>query len=127
MKKIISSALLAVCLCTASLGSVFAAAKSFSDIPKMTVLIGDRAYALDYANKKENVSEIQRQIVAASKAKQGIYLKTPTGQWFDSSKRAAVSEGEINVGKVTYKAKDGTESEFAPPSSGDHLEIIEIN
>lgn len=80
---------------------------AFAEIPSSTVVIGDKAYDLKYANKEENLKEI---IQVVSKNQSEIYIKV-NGHWFDNSTGNVIKKDLIP--SVLYKSHDGKTHEYA--------------
>lgn len=55
---------------------------AFAEIPKGTVVIGDKAFDLKYANDCKNLEEI---IETIQKRNGPIYIKSPTGKWYENA------------------------------------------
>lgn len=115
----------ALSLALATMLSFGAAIASYAEMPKMTVVIGEKAYALDYANKAANIAEIQKQIQVARNAtpKQGIYIKTPTGEWYDAIESKKVEKTVLPA--VVYKDKEGVETSYGP-EDGDEIPSVDV-
>jgi hypothetical protein len=73
---------------------------TFAEMSAGTVVIGNKAYSLDYANDKANSEEI-RNSVEASQNK--IYIKDFTGNWIDNISGTPVQVSVIP--EVSYKDK----------------------
>lgn len=95
-KRITSSIIAALMIAGSTSISAFAA------IDNGTVVIGNKAFDLGYANKSENLSEITNAIVAGGK----VYVKNFSGNWIDNNTGLTVNSSLIPA--VTYKNAVGT-------------------
>lgn len=97
---------------------------SFAAMPDFTVVIGEKAYDLEYANKEENTAEILTQIGDAEGKGQKIFIKDNKGHWIDNETGAQLTEAEVlnKIPEVEYVAEDGTKKKFA---KGDGAEVDE--
>lgn len=85
------------------------AVMAFAEIPKGSVLIGNKAYDLNYANSTDKAirSEIQQELVKGGK----VYVKTFADKWVDNLTKKMLDETEVAaLPEATYKDKDGQES-----------------
>ncbi len=80
----------------------------FAAMPESTVVIGDKAYDLGYANDPANVSEIQAAVVAAGAS--NIFVKAPNGNWYNLDNTLMANTDPIPA--VEYKAADGTVTRY---------------
>ncbi|MCB2289507.1 bacterial Ig-like domain-containing protein [Clostridium sp. CS001] len=99
-KKITSSALAAL---------MIAGSTSFTAIASMangTVVIGNKAYDLSYANDPQNIEEITNAIVAGGE----VYVKDFEGNWINNTTGLKVEASLIPA--VVYKGIDGKEVKF---------------
>lgn len=120
--------LLLFCLVYALVPSFgYAQIQSFDKIPSMTVLIGDVAYDLDYANDPANVDEILEQLEKTAQAGQGIYIKDLSGSWIDNEDSKEVQESSIAVSKVIYKDSKGITSQFEKMPETEEFMVIAID
>lgn len=118
MKKIRKVLAMAIVGATLFTMTAFAANK----IPNGSVILGDKAYGLDYANKKTNESEIT-QAVVNSRGK--VYIKLFTGGYVDNTTLKPVEESQIKVGN--YKDENGTVViDDSTSENSDELEILSI-
>ncbi|MCB2354990.1 Ig-like domain-containing protein [Clostridium estertheticum] len=90
-KKITSSTLAALMIAGSTSFTAFAA------MDNGTVVIGDKAFDLAYANDSVNVSEITSEIIAGG----AIYIKDFDGKWIDNVTGETISAGLIPA--VIYK------------------------
>lgn len=74
---------------------------AFAAMPEGSVVIGNKAYSLEYANDPANAAEITAEIVAGG----DVYVKAPNGTWFQNS--GAVLADTTAIPAVAYKAADG--------------------
>lgn len=104
---------------------------AFAKIPGETVVIGEKAYDLKYANDEGNFKEM----VESVKSNGNIYIKLKNGKWFDNETQKMVTkdlvpsvsyknaEGKTKV----YESEDGEQIEFSVESacftSEDEIEI----
>lgn len=79
---------------------------AFAAMPEGTVVIGNKAFSLDYANLAANVEEIRAAIIAGD----GIYVKAPNGTWYQNS--GAVLADTSVIPAVEYKAADGKVTKY---------------
>lgn len=91
---------------------------ALADIPNGTVVIGDKAYDVDYVNKKKNHKEI---IDVMNRTGAVIYAKGFDGKWFEIMSEKEVSGDMMPM--VTYKSVDGKLTDYA---AGDG-EVVELN
>lgn len=84
-KKITRSVLAALIIAGSTFLTVFAA------MPSGTVLIGNKAFELDYANEEANLNEIIDQIVAGG----AVYVKNFSGEWIDNVTGKTVTKSLI--------------------------------
>lgn len=98
---------------------------SYASIPDMTVVIGSRAFSLDYANDTSNESEIVSAIVEGNNQ---IFIKVFGGQWIDNNTGNVTSPSVIP--EARYKDPvTGEERIYGPgdDSSGPaRFEVIDI-
>jgi len=99
-KKITSSALAALMIAGTTSFSAFAA------MANGTVVIGDKAFDLAYANDAKNLAEITNAIVAGG----AVYVKDFSGKWINNATGTAVDASVIPA--VTYKNAAGVETKF---------------
>ena len=106
-KKITTSVLAALMIAGTTSFSAFASMASG------TVVIGAKAYDLEYANTAANISEINTQVVAGGT----IYIKDFEGKWFNNATGLAVDASVIPA--VTYKNATGETSYDAGDQDAD--------
>ena len=99
---------------------------AFAAMPDATVLIKDKAYALDYAENTANRAEIIKQLGQLAEGEQAI-LKL-NNKWLNNDKTAADT---TKIPAVTYKDKDGKETKYeakdgAAVEEGD-FKVVEIS
>lgn len=123
-RKILYAALFIATLSVMPLLKSYGATTS---MPSGTVVIGSKAFSLDYANNTANASEITAAITAGG----DVYVKNFENAWINNT-TAAVIDASI-LPSVTYKASTGIESNFAAgdissdaPVDTSDLEIISI-
>lgn len=80
---------------------------AFAAMPDATVLIKDKAYALDYAENTANRAEIIKQLGQLTEGEQAI-LKL-NNKWLNNDKTAADT---TKIPAVTYKDADGKETKY---------------
>lgn len=80
---------------------------ALAKVPNGTVVIGTKAYSLNYANNEKNLDEIRLEIISGKK----IYIKGLDGQWYDTSIMKEVSKDVIPM--LTYKDANGKIMEYA--------------
>ena len=110
MTKKLGSIIIALIITGATALTTFAAIPNeilVSNIPNGSVLIGNKAFSLAYANDVVNLSEINDTIVAGGK----IYVKDFSGNWIDNLTGEIV--GRPNVTEITYV--DNTVPIVTPP------------
>jgi hypothetical protein len=93
--KLILAVALAVVLVLQSFAVAFAA------IPTGTVVIGNKAYEIGYANAAANLAEIQAALVNSGNK---VYVKTQAGKWVNNSTGAVLTADQITalIPAVTY-------------------------
>jgi hypothetical protein len=69
----------------------------FAAMPKGTVVIGNKAYTLGYANDSQNIEEITKEVVTGNK----IYIKNFGGSWINNS--TGLVENRTVISAVVYK------------------------
>ncbi|MBZ9636598.1 S-layer homology domain-containing protein [Clostridium sp. FP1] len=99
-KKITSSVLAAVMIAGTTSFSAFAA------MANGTVVIGNKAFDLAYANDAKNLTEITNAIIAGG----AVYVKDFQGNWIDNTTGLVVNVGVIPA--VVYKNAAGIETNF---------------
>lgn len=80
---------------------------AFGQIPDSAVLLGDKGYDLDYANNRENLKEISKQI---NEAQGRIFVKI-NGKWYENKSGKEVSTEVIP--KLIYKDGKGKLHDYA--------------
>ena len=100
-KKIITSVLAALMIAGSTSFTAFAA------MTNGTVVIGTKAFDLNYANDATHAAEIGAAIVAGG----GVYVKDFTGKWINNTTGAVVDASVIPA--VTYKSATGVVTDFA--------------
>lgn len=120
-KKFLYAALVLVALSTISTFKTSAASVS---MPSGTVVIGNKAFDLSYANDPKNLNEISLAIVAGGE----VYVKGFDATWVHNTTFETVSPSVIP--SVTYKSSTGLESKYAVGDTFDEaaspLEVISI-
>lgn len=109
-KKIMS--LIIATLMIAGLTSI----PAFAVMGSGSVVIGNKAFDLEYANKLENLNEITNAIVAGGK----VYVKNFSGNWIDNNTGLTINSSIIPA--VTYKSAAGTSNFDA--GDKDHVVIL---
>lgn len=127
MKKSKIILALVIMLGFSAIASISASAFSTS-MPDGTVIIGPKAYDLEYANDPKNSDEITKAVVAGG----SIYIKGFDDVWIENSTGKKVATGAMPG--VTYKNVTGVETKY---KAGDILddtavattpvEVISIN
>lgn len=74
----------------------------FADIPTGTVVLGDRAYSLEYANNISNFEEINNAVVN-SEGK--VYIKDFSGKWINNNTFKSINVNLLP--KLIYKNEEG--------------------
>ncbi|MCB2289503.1 hypothetical protein LGK97_06950 [Clostridium sp. CS001] len=120
-KKILYAALVITALSTAS---VWKASAASVQMPNGTVVIGNKAFDITYANDTKNLAEITAAIVASSE----VYVKGFDATWINNSTNAVVASSTIP--SVTYKNTTGVEVKYAAGDNSvvatEELEVISI-
>lgn len=120
-KKILYAALVITALSTAS---VWKASAASVQMPNGTVVIGNKAFDITYANDTKNLAEITAAIVASSE----VYVKGFDANWINNSTNAVVASSTIP--SVTYKNTTGVEVKYAAGDNSvvatEELEVISI-
>ncbi|MCM1990219.1 Ig-like domain-containing protein [Oceanirhabdus seepicola] len=73
----------------------------FAEMPNNTVVIGDKAYDLNYVKREENYSEVLKTMQKSPE----IFVKSESGQWYENNTTSKISNESIP--KVTYKDVNG--------------------
>ncbi|WBW99575.1 hypothetical protein [Oceanirhabdus sp. W0125-5] len=73
----------------------------YGDVPNRTVVIGENAFTLEYANDKKNIDEIRENI---NKSGGKIFIKV-NNKWFDN-KREVIKDYSI-IPQIKYKDSNG--------------------
>jgi hypothetical protein len=97
--------------CSALAALMIAGTTSFpalAAMPKGTVVIGEKAFALDYANEAENKTEMMEQIKAIQTTEGKIFVKAPNGVWFNND-QSKLEDASV-IPAVTYKDAEGEKS-----------------
>ncbi len=94
----------------------------FAAMPDSTVVIGDKAYDLGYANDPANEDEIQAAVVAAGAG--SIFVKSPNGDWYDIS--GALLPDTTGIPAVEYTAADGSTTLYEA-QDGDEIAARQID
>ncbi|MBU3158309.1 hypothetical protein KPL37_00790 [Clostridium frigoris] len=96
-------------------------------MPGGTVVIGAKAFSLDYANDTKNESEIMTAIVTGG----NVYVKSYDNSWVNNATYTSINANILP--SVTYKNSTGIISSYAAgdtssdtPTVTDPLEIINI-
>jgi hypothetical protein len=106
---------------------VLAIGSAHASIPSMSVVIGNKAFSLSYANSKENQSEITAAVLASDGK---IFIKDFADKWRDNNTNNVVSPNIIP--EVQYTDIDGTkkfnagDNEEVIATPGDRFEVISI-
>jgi hypothetical protein len=114
-KKITSSALAALMIAGTTSFSAFAA------MANGTVVIGNKAYDLEYANNDKNLEEITNEILAGGT----IYVKGFDGNWIDNVSGSTVEASVIPA--VTYKSATGVVTSFGAKDTDAVVEGLTVN
>lgn len=102
-KRFLYAVLFIAALSTISIIKTYATETS---MPGGTVVIGSKAFALDYANDSKNISEINLAIVTGG----NIYIKNYGNNWVDNATSTVVNASIIP--SVTYKGSTGIVSNY---------------
>lgn len=101
----------------------------FADVPVGTVVLGDKAFELDYANNPANQTEIVNALVQSGGK---VYIKGFTGTWIDNITQQTVDKSTIpalvyksSQGTKYFEANDGAESSKPTDPNGD-FEVVGI-
>lgn len=97
MKRVKKMSLFALAMFMSSSASVLA------DVPNRTVVIGNKAYDLNYANDHKNLKEIIELVKANQDS--DIYIKGTNGKWYDNHTSENVEKDLIP--SITYKNQQG--------------------
>ena len=120
-KKILCAALAVVALSTISAWKTYA---SSTAMPNGTVVIGNKAFDLSYANDSKNLNEITLAIVAGGE----VYVKGFDASWIHNTTFKTISSSIVP--SVTYKSSTGVEVKYAAQDKleevNDSLEVISI-
>ncbi len=120
-KKFLCVALIIAALSTVSAWKAYAATVT---MPNGTVVIGNKAFDLSYANDPKNLNEISAAIVAGGE----VYVKGFDAAWIHNATFKTISSSVIP--SVTYKSSTGIESKYAVGDTlqvaTDTLEVISI-
>lgn len=108
-RRILYAALFIAALSIMPIANTYAASTA---MPSGTVVIGSKAYSLDYANDVNNQSEITSAIVAGG----AIYVKNYTAAWVNNSTATIISASVIP--SVTYKDTTGIAINYAAGDAG---------
>jgi len=92
---------------------------AFAAIPKGTVVIGGKAFALAYANDPENIDEITNAIIEGGE----VYVKNFSGIWINNKTNISVDASVIPA--VVYKSLN--EQNDYDAGDKDHLYIISVS
>jgi len=112
-KKIISSAIAALMIAGSTSFSAFAA------MDNGTVVIGNKAYDLDYANDPANLAEISNAIIAGK----SVYIKDFSGNWIENISNKQVDASIIPA--VIYKSAIGVRNFDA--ADKDQVTILSVS
>lgn len=106
MKKSLKTLIGTICLSTILSTNVLA-------VPNGTVVIGAKAYNLEYANAESNIAEISNSVVNSGGK---IYIKSFSGEWIDNNTSETIDNKAIpeviykdGNGITKYAAADGEE------------------
>ncbi|GCD09753.1 cell wall-binding repeat-containing protein [Clostridium tagluense] len=113
-KKITSTALAALMIAGSTSFSAFAA------MSNGTVVIGDKAFDLAYANDAKNLTEITNAMVAGG----AIYVKNFEGNWINNVTGTTVAASVIPA--VTYKSSTGVVTNY-PAADKDSAAVTVTN
>lgn len=118
-KKVTCSALAALMIAGTTTFPVFA------EIPGETVVIGEKAFNLDFARDEDNFKEMSEAVKKGGE----VYIKLSTGVWFKNN-GTPVDDSSV-IPAVTYKDAEGVETEFEA-KDGDEVgqgefKIVEIS
>jgi uncharacterized protein YjdB len=93
---------------------------AFAAIPKGTVVVGDKAFDLQYANDHKNIKEMNEII---QKRNGPIYIKSPTGTWYDNN----TSKKTLNklLPELIYKDSQGNLKNYYS-EDGDEI-VLEVS
>ncbi|MBU3173370.1 hypothetical protein [Clostridium estertheticum] len=105
MKKANITLSLLIILGFSAIASITTHAASMS-MPNGTVIIGDKAYDLEYANDTKNSNEITESIVNGG----GIYIKGFNEVWIDNITSNVVRT--TSLPGVIYTSKDGVKTKY---------------
>lgn len=121
-KKILCASLVITALATTTVMKTYAASAS---MPDGTVIIGSKAFDLNYVNDNKNLAEISSLIVAGG----GIYVKGFNKIWIDNTTGKPLVASSIP--SVTYTDNAGVITKYAAGDIIDNatastLEVISI-
>ncbi|WLR50676.1 hypothetical protein LC040_15625 [Bacillus tianshenii] len=93
---------------------------AYAEMPNSTVVVGENAFNLNYANDPNNFNEIKSHLFQSPAPK--VYIKAPNGVWFnnDASKLNNISlipsvTYTDGVTQTSYEAGDGNEIADSTP------------
>lgn len=79
----------------------------FAEIPNGTVVLGDKAFSIEYMNNNRYMKEIVNSVMKSNGV---IYIKTSGGQWLNND--AHIIDKSI-IPTVMYKNKDGNVTKYS--------------
>lgn len=87
-------------------------------VPNGTVVMGDKAYDLEYVEKTENYLEVAKQFI---KNGDQTYLKTEDGKWFDLKTNKEIKDKGM-IPQLIYKNAEGKIMEYLA-EDGDEFKL----
>ena len=113
-KNILCVALFIVAFSTLSAIKIYAAGAA---MPSGTVVIGAKAFAIEYANDPKNEDEIISAILVSGE----IYVKGFNAIWIDNNTSSKINANIIP--SVTYKSETGVISTYAAGDAGNSTPV----
>ncbi|MFY9473525.1 MAG: hypothetical protein WAQ00_08075, partial [Tepidanaerobacteraceae bacterium] len=95
-------------------------------MPNGTVVLGTKAFDLNYANETAHQSEITQAVVEAGNK---IYVKGFDGKWVDNNTGDAIDASQIPA--VSYKDKNGNVTQYEAGDGdaviGEELKVVSVS
>jgi aBig family protein len=93
---------------------------AFAEMPSGTVVLGDKAFDLLYANDPANFAEISELAIKA----ENIYVKAPWGEWVNNTTQEVMTDASV-IPAVVYKNAEGTKN-YAE-ADGDEKDAVDAS
>lgn len=113
-RRILYAALFIAALSIMPIAKTYAASTA---MPSGTVVIGSKAFAIDYVNNPNNQTEIAALIIAGG----DIYVKGFDNTWVDNNTSSTINANIIP--SVTYKGSTGIEVNYAAGDAGNDTPV----